>query len=403
MNKHVCGRLVLVLAVGACSDSHESLPHASVADSANTRIVTYDLARIELPVRWVLGEPDVQIGQLDDTPEYAFSRIVDVATATDGSIIVSDAVAGNLRVFDTRGQYLRTIGNRGDGPGEFASAPAIVGLVGDSIFAFDSRASRLSIFSLGGALLETTAFQRDSGRPRSLVRLADGAYLSRARMARGDISAHDPQLILDSILVSRIGSSGAIVDTVGLFADRTRVRSVQARGDRFATREGEPPFVARAFVRSDGSRTLVGRSDIFQLAWLDSSRVTVLRIAGLDDRASRAEIRGYQDSVITAQRDQVDPMTRRLLLDFLPDQLPAFWDVLVGDGGQLWVAMTEFDLSQGLDWLVFSPADSLTGLVRTPPNLRVHRIASDHVLGVVLDSLDVPHIARYPLLPPSID
>ncbi|MEE2899930.1 MAG: 6-bladed beta-propeller [Gemmatimonadota bacterium] len=45
---------------------------------------------------------------------------------------MSDALAQELRVYDAAGTYVRTIGQRGEGPGEFASAPAIVGLAGDT-------------------------------------------------------------------------------------------------------------------------------------------------------------------------------------------------------------------------------------------------------------------------------
>lgn len=65
-----------------------------------------------------------------------------------------------------------------------------------------------------------------------------------------------------------------------------------------------------------------------------------------------------------------------MFIEYLPERLPAFGDVVVSDRGALWVSLTEFDLSEGLDWLVFSDTGELLGLVHTPPDFRL-RVAGD--------------------------
>jgi hypothetical protein len=61
--------------------------------------------------------------------------------------------------------------------------------------------------------------------------------------------------------------------------------------------------------------------------------------------------------------------------------------------------LTEYDLSGGLDWLVFTRIGELRGKVHTPPELRLRHVHDDFVVGFVLDELDVPYVRRYPLLP----
>jgi hypothetical protein len=210
-------------------------PTAQVLDSAGVRIVTYDLTDLTVPTYRVIVEHDLEIGVQDGAPEYSFSRIPGLAVTRDGSFVVSDALAQELRVYDATGTYVRTIGQRGEGPGEFASAPAIVGLAGDTVFVFDRRSRRVTSFLMSGDLIEMTTL----------------------------------------------------------------------------------------------------RSDV------------------------------------------------------------------IADSGDIWVALTEYDGSEGYDWLVFSPAGELLGTVHTPPDTRLLAVHDDFVVGVVLDEFDVPYVRRHALLSSS--
>ena len=82
----------------------------------------------------------------------------------------------------------------------------------------------------------------------------------------------------------------------------------------------------------------------------------------------------------------------------MPQRTPAFSDVLVGAGRQIWVSSYEFDRSTGFDWLVCSSTGELRGLVRTSPGFRVMDIGDGYPMGVVLDELDVPYVRRYPFV-----
>ena len=271
------------------------------------------------------------------------------------------------------------------------------------MFAYDVRASRITQFSLNGDLIETVPLgQNRVGRPTSVERLADGTYLSLSHWVNGDMSAHEPRLELDSIVVEHLDPAGRLIDTVRVMADRTRARAVQSRpGGQVAVMEGDPPFASMAVVRSDGARTIVGHGDAFEFAWLSPGGTNLLRVAGVQNPATASDIRAYQEAAVREDvgDGQLDPMTRRLLFDFLPDRLPAFGDVVVSDEGHLWVSLTEFDLSEGLDWLVFEPTGRLKGTVRTPPELQLRSVSSGSIVGFVLGEFDVPYVRRYRLIP----
>lgn len=69
--------------------------------------------------------PEVTIGQLDGPEEYLFGSIRSIAVADDGTIHVLDVQAQHVRVFDSLGVFVETLGRRGEGPGEFSEAEAI--------------------------------------------------------------------------------------------------------------------------------------------------------------------------------------------------------------------------------------------------------------------------------------
>jgi hypothetical protein len=70
-----------VIAVGCSADTNR--PTAEIVDSAGTRIVTYDLTNVAVPIYRVLADNDLAIGEQDGAPEYTFSRIVDLSISAD--------------------------------------------------------------------------------------------------------------------------------------------------------------------------------------------------------------------------------------------------------------------------------------------------------------------------------
>lgn len=402
---------VALLATLGCSSDAADVPSAELADSAGVRMITYDLAGAHLPVYRIVGEHDLQIGAMDGTSAHTFSRVDDLAVSDDGSILVSDGLSQELRVFDSDGRHVRTIGGTGNGPGEFATAPSVAGLAGDTVFLFDVRSNRVTSFSVDGGLLDVLTLDATTvGRSLAIVRLEDGTYLSSSRWTppSDEIEFHDVRLELDSIVVARLDAAGRLLDTVRIMGDRARARMVQDGGSgRVRVMQADPPYSPSATVVAEGLRPLLGRSDAFsfQFHGPTGGLETILTVRGVEHPATADEIRSGQEAVLREDfgDGEIDPLTRRLYIEYLPDRLPAFGNVVVSGVGDVWVSLTEYDLSQGLDWLVFSGSGELRGTVHTPARLRVRAIDEDRIVGFVLDELDVPYVRRYPLAIPSDD
>jgi hypothetical protein len=97
-----------------------------------------------------------QIGELDGPEEFLFDYISDIAVNSKGDIYVADRRLNEIRKFNEEGEYLLTLGRKGQGPGEFQSVNIVSVNRHNELIAFDARLGRISIFSDNGELIKTT-------------------------------------------------------------------------------------------------------------------------------------------------------------------------------------------------------------------------------------------------------
>jgi len=396
----------IAVVVGGCSGDALSGPRAEIVDSAGIRIVTYELAEVTVPTYWTIGEHDLEIGVEDGPDEYTFSRISDVAESHDGSLVVSDGLSQDLRIYDANGRYDRTLGGPGEGPGEFAVAPLISGLAGDTVFAWDSRSRRITSFSGAGDVIEMVTLQAESaGRPLSVVRHSDGTYLSQSVWIAPDApqgEVHDLRVEFDSVTIEHLDPSGALIDTVRVLPNTERLGfSEQTAGGQFRTLRMQRPLSPRAFMVSDGQRPIIGHGSVFELVLYgqDDAAETILRVEPGWPVMTPGEIRSRMEAAVLEAMDgeELDPISRRAYGEFLSDRTPVVASVVISVDRDIWVRRYEFASKDEAEWFVFSPSGELRGRVHTPPGLNVHEVHRDHIVGVATDDLDIPFVRRYPL------
>ena len=98
-------------------------------------------------------EEERVIGVVEGQEEYMFSRINAIAVDNDGLIYVVEGRSAHIRVFDKNGKYIRTIGRKGQGPGEFQMPYYAQVISRNELMIHDYAAFRLTFFSLQGEYL----------------------------------------------------------------------------------------------------------------------------------------------------------------------------------------------------------------------------------------------------------
>jgi len=94
-------------------------------------------------------EEELTIGEAEGSEEYMFSQIRSMVVDDAGRIYVLDWKEIHVKVFDHNGTYIRTIGKKGQGPGEFIT-PLSISITGQNELVVEDFNSRLAFFSLEG-------------------------------------------------------------------------------------------------------------------------------------------------------------------------------------------------------------------------------------------------------------
>jgi len=89
---------------------------------------------------------DLVIGGDPADESTSFYRPVGVLAADNGNIFVIDSGNARVQMFGPDGSFLKTLGQRGQGPGEF-QLPTAAAMAGDRLVISDARNSRFSVWS----------------------------------------------------------------------------------------------------------------------------------------------------------------------------------------------------------------------------------------------------------------
>ncbi len=164
---------------------------------------------------------EVTIGAEDGEPEYLFSSIMDVLPAQDGTVWVLDGtiLARTIRQFDSEGIFLREVGRRGGGPGEFGLPSALAQLTDGRVVLRDaSRPDHLLVYHADGSPDTTWVFNPPidgSTNPRHAL-LADRNGLLWVLQTGGGLVRVNGrwESARGTHRYYRLRSNGAILDTV---------------------------------------------------------------------------------------------------------------------------------------------------------------------------------------------
>jgi hypothetical protein len=155
----VLASALLALATGGCEPSTFS-DTAIRTDSAGVMLVEYpSLPPIEASRIAIAAEPDLVLGAGGTFagPDHEFFEITGVSQLRDGRLVVANAGSHELRIYGADGQFLRSGGREGDGPGEFRDLWVHRILAGDTIVAWDRIARRLQYFGPEGGFVRSTS------------------------------------------------------------------------------------------------------------------------------------------------------------------------------------------------------------------------------------------------------
>ena len=393
----------MVTALASCetespspSPAREVLPNGAV-------VVRYsDLPAIGSVDRTVTeAQVDLGFGRLEGgDPNLVFGDIRGIQAASDGTIYVLDRQALEVRVFDSGGQYLRTIVRRGEGPGEIMDANGILLSRDTLLWIHDTRR-----WTIIGVDLSGEEIRRFINPVRSYTPTWTGAFDNPGRYWNDIFHSDDgPTGPPPPGLSSSTGHhyyksydlSSGVIDSVYLGEVSLRSYAYSTpdhqlffplwfeASDLFAVN----PF--GGFWRANTASYRIARVDE------DGDTVVVVEAEMLAQPVTDEDRAAYVESFV-----EPPPDLRRHAAEvaaLLPDVKPVLAGMFVDDEGVLWVQrVVPSDAPAFYDR--FSAEGGYLGSVRLafePARGRIW-VQRGNVYSWIVDELGVPYVVRAPV------
>lgn len=296
----------------------------------------------------------------------------------------------HIAVFGATGQYQRSIGREGAGPGEFRSIDGVaVDATGTRIYARDPLLNRVSVFDTAGVHQQsftlTRPFAQISQRTSLWVDL-DGRI--------HDLTQMGSTMSVDSVGVVSYDPNHDVLGSTLVAATEPRrllLRSVAGQPRSAAI----VPFAAftRAAVSPDG-RVYGGTGEQYRIGVFQDGRLVreILR------PSPAREVPDWAADTVDAiaarmRRNEPDGVVEQ---DELPEHQPFYNFLLVDAAGYLWVAQEGLDHTPAARYEIFNPDGSYHGVFELPPML-IDQVGVDYIVGRRLDELGVERIVILPL------
>ncbi len=116
------------------------------------------------PDKTVSFEQELAIGKFDESKEIPLYKPSRYMVDTTAKIYISDESDMAIKVFDQNGTFLKSIGRKGGGPGEFDSIGYMAILPNGNILVMDFRSRRTSIFNPDGEFINSYPWRSSISR-----------------------------------------------------------------------------------------------------------------------------------------------------------------------------------------------------------------------------------------------
>lgn len=395
--------MVLGMLIGGCDQRPVNTPQDGagteelrdavpfeVRDSSRV-IVAENTASEVPPLAW----------SIETTPTYSFGGtgapigdvfgIVGVVAMSEGRVAFADR-RQRVIILDSDGGLLRTIGGRGQGPGEFMAISRLARSVGDTLHVYDVSNSRLSHLTVRGGHLGSIPMR--SVPPATYQgTLDDGTHV--AALGRGaEVEGRGVRLLRSQLELVRYDASGNFLNLIGTVAGPEALdfgRSVPL------VRQLRPTSgLKNTIVVTDGREVFVATGDRFD--------VLVFSPLGGDP-----SVIGWDMELLPLTREDIEATYRGGPLEqaFTPSAL-AWWPddrtratvlgLLVDDEANMWIKTDGWNQESAVTWSVFNRHGAHIASVEMPSRFELFDVRGGSLFGVWRDGLDVEFVQAWRLI-----
>ena len=388
-----CLVIALALLFSACSQQAPSEPVA--VDSSSAQIVTSAPANSEVMCTFS-EEPVLVIGDDEEDDNQWFSKIRGMGRLSDGSVVVVDRASAEVRIYDASGRHLRSMGQRGEGPGEFTDPYLLWVTAGDTLWVGNTHPRSYTVFTAQGQFVRKIVYMNTSRAGGVL----ENGYTVNAR--RGETIRTPDFGVPDTMVVEIHDPNGKLVGNLARIPDRTFGNVSEAPGIGLS-----PLFEAGAEVDALGSTIVLAHGSKPEVQVLDdeSNLRMIIRWSEPDREVTRADVRAWREDYRERRSqpsswdwDENDDATISPERP-VADVFPAMSSVKIGRDDRIWIR--QYDRPrEDRGWLGFGADGKFACHMAQPPG-DVWEFGADYVLLLHRSELGVETVRMHSLTSPS--
>jgi hypothetical protein len=415
-------QLSFLLLIG-CNSSPRATSLVEIVDSSGVTIVHNHYEGFDtLAVRLV---EDLRIGVVDGPEEYQFHQIRGITVDALGRIFVSNGGSRSVRVYDREGRWVRDIGRRGSGPGEFEriSPPAVWR---DSLGVYDPGSRRFALFDTAGQHLASWSMVSANGSTAYPLKGGPAGWTVWITETPDPSASHvEGTITRDTIRLGHVDlrelaeavESGPAGETAleGAVAWPTIPRN-WAQGDRGIVGWIELFAPDRSWALDDAGRIYLSTGYPYRIDIFDETGQHVRRItrAFQERPVTDADVAEYLSRYAAAlepgpyAEDQLRN-ARQSAATYRAEYFGATGSLLASRNGEIWIERLDVIFAYGNHafmpgfvrgpryWDVFDAEGKYEFTIRLPDRFTARWIDHRSVIGVLRDDNGVEHVVRYRL------
>ncbi len=384
--------------VNSCA-SPPAGPALTVHDSLGIEIVDFDLDQVpsyglvDPDAEWIFGYSPAHA---EGTP---LNQVWGAPLFESGRVAVINGASQEVLIISGDGVELARIGGRGEGPGALDFIMSVYELDG-TLGVYDSGYRKWLTYRDGeylSSLKLPSVGVPGPFFPDVVIPDGDGFIVGDAHAPPGSVGG---EVIRRQVLVA--GVVGQTVDTIAIIPGETGV-------DHYSGVSALPWGASYAIERSE-SGVWLGDSGVPQLS-LWSRTGELLRIvrwrSGRDRALTRSKINRYLDFVTAGRPEEIQKRVRQNLRNTeFPSQVPAWWAVIRGVDGVLWISdypgpAVEVPFGSPYPvqtWCGIDTTGHPVGTLTSPAGLQVTGFGDDFLVGIHKDDLGVETIRKHRIM-----
>jgi len=370
---------------------------AQVRDSAGVRIVTATRAATQQQASLTLSAtPSLVLGGSSADSTQEFADVPAALVLSDSTVVIVNRATHELRFFTPSAEFIKAVGRRGEGPGEFTNIAAFAMLAADSLAAQDWRTSRVSVFSRTGTLARSFTLGPPPQRPRAALvgPFSDGTLLAAGSDYLTDTEP-PPGLFTLTQTAFRFTASGEFVAKLGTILEREFLFVAGPSGvSRFVM-----PYGFLGCIRVQADTYLMGDGRTFEIREYrqNGALVRLIRADPQPRRITVADKAAEKERILAFYGQKTASPGFERFWSAVPwrENMPAFRRFELSEDGWLWVELYR-GVGEAPRWLLFDTDRRARGFVNVPPRFEVRQIRQNGVLGVMRNDDDEESVVFYP-------